>query len=108
MNTAQWSVEISCRTDQPTHMSDADAVLTAGLDHLTGHGIAIKNPADPDLPAVGAEIAVARALDDLAGQLRTLAETEIKTWAPADGTIRLPNPARLSDPYAEVTEPSNQ
>ena len=45
MNTAHWTVEISCRTDRRTHMSDADVVLTAGFDHLSGHGTAIKNPA---------------------------------------------------------------
>ena len=104
MNTARWTVEISCRTDRRTHMSDADVVLTAGLDHLSGHGTAIKNPADPDLPAVGAEIAVARALDDLAEQLRALAAAEIETWQQADGTIRLPNPAQLCDPYTDGTE----
>jgi hypothetical protein len=107
MSTEHWTVDITCRADRPTHICEAHAVLTAGLDHLAGHGIATKNPADADLPAVGAELAVARALSDLADQLQALAGTEIEAWIPTNATIRLPDPARLTDPFAgDPAEPA--
>ena len=76
-------------------------MLTAGLDHLTGHGITCKNPADPDLPIVGAEIAVARALTDLADQLNALANTEIGAWTPVGGVIVLPDATSLTSPFTD-------
>ena len=67
-----WSVELTFECDG-AHAWTADAVLTAGLDHLRGHGQARKNPSDPDVPVIGVELAAARALDDLARQLADLA-----------------------------------
>ena len=103
MSTAHWRVDITCRGDRLTHVSEAHADLTAGLDHLTGRGRAAKHPADPDVPAVGAEIAVGRALGDLADQLRALADIEIQRWTPTDGLILLPDHVRLDDPFTTAT-----
>lgn len=45
---------------------------------LTGFGLAQRNPHDPNMPAVGEELAAARALSDLAHQLLDLATYQIE------------------------------
>lgn len=45
---------------------------------LTGFGLAHRNPHDPNMPAVGEELAAARALSDLAHQLLDLATYQIE------------------------------
>ncbi|XRQ12286.1 DUF1876 domain-containing protein [Actinomadura welshii] len=76
MNTKQWSVEISISEDGPETL--ADAVLSGGGgEHLAGHGRARRNPDDPAVPEIGDELAVARALADLAGRLHGVADEDI-------------------------------
>ncbi len=63
-----WSVLLS------TQESDGETIATARLTmdgdaHLAGHGKARLNPADQGVMKIGAEIAVARALSDLAHKL---------------------------------------
>ncbi len=63
--------------DGETH---AEARLdVAGVDHLCGRGKARRNPADPNVTEIGEEIAVARALSDLAHQLLNAAAARIET-----------------------------
>ncbi len=64
----QWSVSLSvAETDGQTR---AEARLTmTGDEQLSGIGDARLNPADTDVWTIGAQIAVARALSDLAGKL---------------------------------------
>ena len=50
---------------------------------------------DPDIPAIGAEVAVARALTDLAGQLSAPATTEIQRWTSDGDVIVLPPPPEV-------------
>lgn len=45
---------------------------------LRARGTAHRNPADPEQPQVGEEVAAARALDSLAHQLRSKAGAEIE------------------------------
>jgi hypothetical protein len=73
MSRNRWIVDVSFNAVDrfDTH---ADAVLTAGLDHLEGHGEARQRPSYPCDPAVGLELATARALEDLAHQLEVLAD----------------------------------
>jgi hypothetical protein len=78
MNTRSWSVEI--RFSEDDDKTRADAILTGGVDALEGWGRARRNPADPDVPAVGAEIAAARALSDLAHHLLEQAAHRIESW----------------------------
>jgi hypothetical protein len=59
----------------------ADAILSGSPDELRGWGRARRNPADPDLPAVGEEVAAARALADLAHHLLDEAAHRIESWA---------------------------
>ena len=62
-----WTVEIALTED--ADKTRADARLRAGERELTGWGRARRNPADPDVPAIGEELAAARALSDLAHRL---------------------------------------
>ncbi len=73
----QWSVSLSvAETDGQTR---AEARLAmAGDEQLTGIGDARLNPVDTDVWTIGAQIAVARALSDLAGKLLHDAATGIE------------------------------
>ncbi|MGE5292974.1 MAG: dsRBD fold-containing protein [Micromonosporaceae bacterium] len=72
-----WSAELAIdEHDGETH---AEARLVMKEDHqLSGSGTARRNPADPDVTEIGEEIAVARALSDLAHKLLAAAATEIE------------------------------
>lgn len=56
----------------------AEALLAAGDNQLTGVGVARLNPADRDIPAIGDELAVARALSELSHQLLNTAAQDIE------------------------------
>jgi hypothetical protein len=58
----------------------ADAVLAGAPDEVRGWGRARRNPIDPDRPAVGEEVAAARALSDLAHHLLERAAQRIEEW----------------------------
>lgn len=58
--------------------TEAKALLEIGGDLRGGWGRARRNPADPDRPAVGEELAVARALSDLARHLVEEVEAQIE------------------------------
>ncbi len=57
--------------------SAAHAVLTTSAGSLTGHGRAQRNPHDVAVPEIGAEIAAARALRELADRLLGAASDDI-------------------------------
>jgi Rv2632c-like len=65
MNMAEdWSIRLTVgELDGETH---AEARLIMDDDHLFGRGTARRNPADRNVTKIGEEIAVARALSDLA------------------------------------------
>jgi len=62
-----WTVEIMFTEDEDR--TRADVRLRAGERQYAGWGRSRRNPADPDIPAVGEELAAARALADLSHQL---------------------------------------
>lgn len=62
-----WTVVITFTEDDKT--TRADATLTTGGADLTGWGRARRNPTDPDVPAIGEELAAARALSELSHHL---------------------------------------
>ena len=73
-----WTVEIIfTEEDEKTR---ADALLSGPSEDLRGWGRSRRNPQDPDLPAVGEEIAAARALTDLAHHLLEAAAHRIESW----------------------------
>jgi hypothetical protein len=56
----------------------ADVMLTTGSGAaLTAHGLSRRNPRDPDVPEIGDEIAMARALSEMAHKLLDVAAGEI-------------------------------
>ena len=75
--TDEWSVSLSiAETDGQTR---AEArLVTSGGDQLAGQGQARRNPADREVARIGAQLAAARALSDLAGQLVHAAATAIE------------------------------
>ena len=73
----RWSVLLSMQE------SDGETIATAHLamngdEHLVGHGRARLNPADQGVEKIGAEIAVARALSDLAHKLLHAAAHDVE------------------------------
>jgi Domain of unknown function (DUF1876) len=68
------------RSGEDEGRTRADAILSGGAEGLEGWGRARRNPADPDVPAVGEEIAAARALTDLAHHLLDEAAHRIESW----------------------------
>jgi hypothetical protein len=73
-----WTITIEFTEDGDR--TRADAILTGAPDELRGWGRARRNPADPDLPAVGEEVAAARALSDLTNHLLEQAAHRIEAW----------------------------
>lgn len=73
-----WTVSITFNEDE--HATRADAVLNGiGFD-LEGWGRSRRNPADPDVPMIGEEVAAARALTDLTHHLLDRAAHSIESW----------------------------
>jgi hypothetical protein len=62
-----WTVEVVFTED--ADRTRADTVLDVGDLRIHGWGRARRRPGDPDVPAIGEELAAARALADLAHQL---------------------------------------
>ena len=76
--------------DQMTARLVRDARLTMDNGaHMFGHGTARRNPADPDVTGIGEEIAVARALSDLAHMLLSTAVTELEDLTHERTQLRL-------------------
>ena len=84
--TKQWTVAISIDEEPDDRATTARARLRCDDGYnFTAHGSATRFPRDPELPAVGDDLAVARALDDLAQQLKssayeTIADMEGPGW----------------------------
>ena len=85
-----WDVRITF-TSTGRDRLHADAVLSAGLDHLAGHGETRKHPNDPNLPEVAAQVAAGRALVDLASQLQRLADAASQAWDDGDVFVLPPS-----------------
>jgi hypothetical protein len=78
MKPLTWTMEIVFSEDEDR--TRADAMLTGGAEVLQGWGRARRNPVDPDVPAVGEDIAAARALSELAHHLLDRAGHRIESW----------------------------
>jgi len=81
--TKRWSVSVLI--DEHDGKTRATALLQARNTEVTGVGFARCHPADRDVPAIGDELATARALSDLAHRLfdATVADIEAITHRPA-------------------------
>lgn len=74
----QHHVEIDLRLREDDDRCEATAVLASSLGELVGVGVARRHPADPRVPLIGEELAIARALGSLAQQLEAAAQGSIE------------------------------
>ena len=74
----RWTVEVYVGEDDGRTYAEAALQDDIG-NHVLGTGRARLNPADPDVPEIGDEIAVARALVDLGHRLLTTASADIRS-----------------------------
>jgi hypothetical protein len=85
--TDRWSVEIFL--DEVEGETHAEARLsTRETEGLRGRGRARCNPADWDVPEIGAELAAARALSDLSHRLLDAAAADIEAVTHQRVTLR--------------------
>ena len=80
-----WTVDL--RLEEDGVRTVAVATLRAGDRRLQGRGTARRNPLDPDLPRVGEDLAVSRALSHLAHELLSDAATNLEAATPAPSGI---------------------
>ncbi|RIQ12895.1 DUF1876 domain-containing protein [Jiangella rhizosphaerae] len=74
-----WTIEVVIDEHQDDRMTHAEARLQAPRQPaMAGIGRARRNPEDPEVPRIGDELAVARALSDLAHQLLDVAAGDIE------------------------------
>jgi len=73
-----WSVMLDVSARDGSTEAEARLPMSGGAD-LTGHGTARRNPADENVTKIGEELAVARALSDLAHRLLRVATTDVET-----------------------------
>ncbi|HEX5861772.1 MAG TPA: DUF1876 domain-containing protein [Nocardioides sp.] len=84
MSTKDWTIQV--RLDEQGDDTFADAILSIeNKTEIRGSGHSRRNPTDDSVPAIGDELACARALSDLAHQLLAKAATDIesRTHVPA-------------------------
>jgi hypothetical protein len=80
----QWTVRIDI-DEHDGHTRAVARLLTRDTVQLTGVGLARLDPADRDVPEIGDEIAVARALSDLSHRMLQTATEDVErsTGTPA-------------------------
>jgi hypothetical protein len=79
MNTiGDWSVMLNVSAHDGSTEAEARLPVSGGMD-LTGHGTARRNPDDQNVTKIGEELAVARALSDLAHRLLRVATADVET-----------------------------
>ncbi|MER6120041.1 DUF1876 domain-containing protein [Streptomyces sp. NPDC001743] len=96
--TMEWTVRVDLSEDDGT--TKAEAVLDTGTAKLTGHGVARCSPQDPDVPAIGDELAASRAMRDVAGQLMSVADQELGRAGAGPGAGPVQPPYAWSDATA--------
>lgn len=71
------TTDIEITFEEDDNRTDARASVRIGAGTFVGTGRARRNPADPNLPIVGEEVAAARALSNLSRQLLDAASDSI-------------------------------
>lgn len=95
MNIKTWHVEVFL--DEEGERTAARAVLHTGLPaHVEGRGVTVRAPNDVDVPEIGDEVAVVRALHELADELLRTAAGDIEAieHTPVHLGFDRPSPAR--------------
>lgn len=70
-------LEISAEIEEDETHTDAHVSTELGGRHFGGWGRARRNPADQDVPLIGEELALARAMADMAAKMLEGAEADI-------------------------------
>lgn len=96
-HSMKWQVGLYLTEDEGA--TTARVVLDTATTQFTGYGDAYKNPADPDVPEIGDELAAGRALDDLGRQLMDVARRDVDLVASSGRSARpgdgWPSPDRM-------------
>jgi hypothetical protein len=74
-HTAAWQARVFLYEHET--MTHARVVLETGANTLTGEGLARRHPTDADVPQIGDELAVGRALVELGERLMRAASEDI-------------------------------
>ena len=82
MHTRTWRVDIHLFEDDATTRADAVLRTDAGTE-LRHDGVARRNPTDRDIPEIGDELAVCRALAGLAHDLLDATIADVSAADPA-------------------------
>ncbi|GGT88858.1 DUF1876 domain-containing protein [Actinomadura citrea] len=80
MKAKEWSVELYITEDGMDTVAQA-ILFSGGERKSTGRGHARRNPVDREVPEIGDELAVSRALADLADRLQGVASKDIAQFA---------------------------
>ncbi len=75
-HTKDWDVHVHVFEEEGT--TKVKAVLDTGENVITGNGRARRNPADIEVPEIGDEVAVSRALSDLGHTLMRTADQDLE------------------------------
>ena len=75
-HVAQWTAHVFLYEHDTS--TQARVELDTGSNVMIGVGVARRNPSDPEIPEIGDELAVARAVSDLAEQLLRAAGDDIR------------------------------
>ena len=78
--TKEQDVTLSIHLTEDDTTTVATAVLDLRGDHFEATGSARRNPIDPVKPVIGEELAIARALRVLEGQITAEAENKIEEF----------------------------
>jgi hypothetical protein len=84
METKTWTVTITI-DEHDGHTRALARLRTRDTDRLTGLGLARLNPADHEVPEIGDELAVGRALADLSNRLLAVAAADVGANTGEDG-----------------------
>ncbi|MBF8190429.1 DUF1876 domain-containing protein [Nonomuraea sp. K274] len=88
MEAKEWSVRVHIAEEGDDTSAKATLTTRDGT-RVTGEGRARRNPADPSVPEIGDELAVSRALGDLADKLAVITRHDIADSVhPADSATQ--------------------
>jgi hypothetical protein len=88
MEAKTWRISVFVTEDDARTRAEAVLTTTAGTE-LRSVGMARRNPADRDVPEIGDELAVCRALNGLAHDLLEAAVMDVEQNVGAEASIDL-------------------
>lgn len=73
-------ITLNIHLDEDSDHTLAHAELFIRGDHFESIGKAKRNPVDPPMPVIGEELAIARALQELTGQVMEAAQQKVSDF----------------------------